>query len=221
MFTEENVSRTNCTKDGVSRQESPMVERPSAPYNCKPCNVGFLTQRELQLHAMCHGICISGDVKELGLKNTTIDAPDKSKASDGQGEDNESHNDKEIDSRKSPMIPKQTLLTNREARSDHNDHERLSPTYELTGATTDNPAASSVPGEPNASQDSTVNNELGYGKIVDVLSLATATRGFKEPGSIWCSLCKCTVDKGHVCKINQPRYSNWNIVCFGDIILWY
>ena len=47
-----------------------------------------------------------------------------------------------------------------------------------------------------------VNSEV---KIVDVLSLATATRGFKEPGSIWCSLCKCTVDKGHTCKVYQTR----------------
>ena len=112
------------------------------------------------------------------------------------------------------MFPKFTRLTtflnnhcNRLSGSDCEDNERLSPTYELVGATTDNPAASSIPGEPNASQDSTVNNELGFGKIVDVFSLATATRGFKEPGSIWCSLCKCSVDKGHICKINQPRYS--------------
>lgn len=40
----------------------------SPPFICDLCSVAFLTKRELQLHVMCHGIHIAGNVAEEKVK---------------------------------------------------------------------------------------------------------------------------------------------------------
>lgn len=169
-------------------------------FNCQLCHIGFLTKRELQLHVMCHGIYITDDSKAVKKGRT--------KSTDDQENNSQSSNDKEVGYRKSPVIQTNTV-TRKESSNDCEENKALSPTYDYSAADdASKMEVESTGGEVSNSStgSATVNSDGNYGKIVDVLSLATATRGFKEPGSIWCSLCKCTVDKGHVCKVHQTSY---------------
>ena len=131
----------------------------SPPLICELCSVAFLTKRELQLHVMCHGIHISGDLGEAKVHAVVH------------------HTGK---------------------------HPHLGLLYQMRSHLWEAGQTQVMPRTASRVHRgvSVVNNEV---KIVDVLSLATATRGFKEPGSIWCSLCKCTVNKGHTCKVYQTR----------------
>ena len=52
-----------CHEAAIRRINSQLLD-PSAspPFICDLCSVAFLTKRELQLHVMCHGIHIAGNV---------------------------------------------------------------------------------------------------------------------------------------------------------------
>lgn len=203
--------------DDTIHQGNPQLDRPVGPFSCQLCHVGFLTQRELQLHVMCHGIYITDDMNKVGLNSNISNAPKKSEVADRQNSSVRSIGDKEHSCRTSPVIQKHgEIVSKRESVSDCEEHQPTSPGYNFTGTMIDDHSASEVHVDPLANEDKNglcnsmtdhiqVNNETNYGRIVDVLSLATATRGFKEPGSIWCSLCKCTVEKGHVCQVHQTR----------------
>lgn len=54
----------NLRHEAAIRRINSQLLDPSAspPFICDLCSVAFLTKRELQLHVMCHGIHIAGNV---------------------------------------------------------------------------------------------------------------------------------------------------------------
>lgn len=47
----------------------------SSPFICDLCSVAFLTKRELQLHLMCHGIHVAGNLGEEKVRAVNFNVP--------------------------------------------------------------------------------------------------------------------------------------------------